>query len=199
MLKKFAEVSESSMNLGSSCLHILIPGLALKHASVCLVSGMLVWVPQWSCAQLQWCTSGWRSFTHGGLRSGWLFYMKPAPSQVTRCVCVLDLVTKFFLWVCFPLGGTRDLFMKLYLLTLLPPLCSLTHPPLEVHDTRDRVETCTEWNLCIFTSISAVAGTAHSRDSSVSWYPDHLLFSCEDYAGRLATIRLALHHTGWGP
>lgn len=52
------------------------------HASFFV--GMPVLVRRSSCAQLQSCTSGSRSFTRGGRLSEWLFCMKPVHSPVIR-------------------------------------------------------------------------------------------------------------------
>lgn len=56
------------------------------------------------------------------------------------------------------------------------------------------------WRSCIgLCVLFSVAGKAYSRDSSLSWNSDNIVFSCEEHARRPAALGLALYYTGRGP
>lgn len=159
---------------------------------------MPVWVQPLLSARQQSCTSGWRSFTPGGLLSEWPFSTKLALSPATRWLLVCSIFFFFFkCWslqsLLFPVGGTRGLFITL---GLNRPLLNHIKGILWFHASLSDIRNCIFFSNYFFLT---VAGKAHSWDCLMPRYPDHVVFSCEEPSGHPAALRLALHHSGWGP
>lgn len=168
---------------------------------MCLnVSGMQVWGRQSLCAQLQSCTSGWRSFTPGGLLSEWLFCMKPAPSLAIRWIALNVFWTLIFIVHndVSPGGHYRAVYVELFS-NLLPHLYSTQWYERWHRDDHLTFLVLILIKVYVCVWFFSAAGKAHSRNSSMPRYPDHLILSCQEYAGHLPAVRLALHNTWWGP